>query len=446
MPRPTPGIWSVRCQAGRVELFDELVTRGLVQDSTDPDALRARLGEGPLSVYYGCDPTSDSLHVGNLIGLVTLRRFQMAGHRPIALAGGATGMIGDPGGRSDERNLLAAEELSANVEIIRRQMSRFVDFDDPETPAVLVDNRDWTTDIAALEFLRDPGKHVTIQQMLAKESVRSRLDAAQGLSFTEFSYMLLQANDYAHLAEVMGCELQIGGADQWGNIALGVDLTRRRLGRRVHGLTWPLLLRADGTKYGKTAGGETMWLGAHRLSPYAFFQGLMQTDDADVDRLLAQLTFLSMAEVDDITAEHRAAPHRRLGQRRLAAEVTALVHGHPAARAAAEASAVLFGAEPSEASPEALDVVAAEVGTVALSTDELTSGVDAVEVAVRAWDLSRSEARRLFTQGGVHLNGRPLGVDDHIDASALLGGRVGLLRRGKKRWSALVPENSADRG
>ncbi|MEM8905342.1 MAG: tyrosine--tRNA ligase, partial [Actinomycetota bacterium] len=343
-----------------MDLFDDLLARGLIQDSTDRDALRARLAEGPVTVYYGCDPSADSLHVGNLIGLVVLRRFQLAGHRPIALAGGATGMIGDPGGKSAERNLLADAELTANVARIREQMARFIDFDDAEAPALLVDNRDWTAEMSVLEFLRDPGKFVTVQQMTGKESVRSRLGSEQGLSYTEFSYMLLQANDYAHLAEHEGCELQIGGADQWGNISLGVDLTRRRLGRHVHAFTWPLLTRADGSKYGKTAGGDTMWLGEQRMSPYAFFQGWMHIDDADVRRLLAQLTFLDLAEVDAVASEHEAEPGRRTGQRRLAQEVTTLVHGAAAAVAAAEASAILFGGDPTTASEAALQMVAGE--------------------------------------------------------------------------------------
>ncbi|MEM9714283.1 MAG: tyrosine--tRNA ligase [Actinomycetota bacterium] len=421
-----------------MDLFDDLLARGLIQDSTDRDALRARLAEGPVTVYYGCDPSADSLHVGNLIGLVVLRRFQLAGHRPIALAGGATGMIGDPGGKSAERNLLADAELTANVERIREQMARLIDFDDAEAPALLVDNRDWTAEMSVLEFLRDPGKFVTVQQMTGKESVRSRLGSEQGLSYTEFSYMLLQANDYAHLAEHEGCELQIGGADQWGNISLGVDLTRRRLGRHVHAFTWPLLTRADGSKYGKTAGGDTMWLGEQRMSPYAFFQGWMHIDDADVRRLLAQLTFLDLDEVDAVASEHEAEPGRRTGQRRLAQEVTTLVHGAAAAVAAAEASAILFGGDPTTASEAALQMVAGEVETTELGGDDLVSGLPIVDVLVTTGLAgSKGEARRLLDQGGVSLNGGTISAERVVTREDGLYGSLVLLRRGKKRWHVL---------
>lgn len=431
-----------------MELLDDLLARDLIQDSTDLDALRARMAEGPITLYYGCDPSADSLHVGNLIGLVVLRRFQLAGHRPIALAGGATGMIGDPGGKSAERNLLADAELTANVARIREQMARFIDFDDPAAPAVLVDNRDWTGDLPVLEFLRDPGKFVTVQQMMGKESVRSRLGSDQGLSYTEFSYMLLQANDFAHLAAVHDCELQIGGADQWGNISLGVDLTRRRLDRRVHALTWPLVTRSDGSKYGKTAGGETMWLGAHRMTPYAFYQGWMHLDDANVRRLLAQLTFLSLDEVGEIASAHEAEPHRREGQRRLAQEVTGLVHGPEAAAAAAEASAVLFGGEVVDASEAALEMVADEAGSTWFAPAELGGdGAELVEVLVTAGvAASKGEARRLLDQGGVRVNGRPAAPGQRLTSAEFRYDRFALLRRGKKQWHVLRTGSSDSSG
>ncbi|HJR26755.1 MAG TPA: tyrosine--tRNA ligase, partial [Acidimicrobiales bacterium] len=296
-------------------LLDDLEQRGLLHDTTDRDALAARLADGPITLYYGCDPSASSLHVGNLVGLVLLRRFQDAGHRPIALAGGATGMVGDPSGRSEERNLLDDGVLSANVASIKAQMQKVVDLD--ADGAHLVDNRDWTKDVTLLEFLRDVGKHATVNQMLARDSVRSRLESEHGISFTEFSYMLLQAHDYLHLHRVLGCELQIGGSDQWGNILSGVDLVRRVTGHGVHALCWPLLTASDGTKLGKTTGAR-VWLDPELTSPYAFFQHWMQTEDADLRRDLAQFTLLPVTEIEEIVAAHAEAPARRAGQRRLA--------------------------------------------------------------------------------------------------------------------------------
>ncbi|MGH9229646.1 MAG: tyrosine--tRNA ligase, partial [Acidimicrobiales bacterium] len=250
-------------------LLDDLEARGLVHDSTDRDQLAVRLAAGPVSLYYGCDPTADSLHIGNLIGLLVLRRFQDAGHRPVALAGGATGMVGDPSGQSEERNLLDTGTLDANVAAIKAQMARILDFE--EGGALLVDNRDWTADVTLLDFLRDVGKHVTVNQMLARESVRARLAGEEGISYTEFSYMLLQAHDYLWLNEHLGVELQIGGSDQWGNIVSGIDLVRRVRGRAIHGLSWPLITAPDGSKLGKSTGAR-VWLDPARTSPYRFYQ------------------------------------------------------------------------------------------------------------------------------------------------------------------------------
>ena len=284
------------------KLLDDLDQRGLIHETTDRSALAARLDEGPITVYYGCDPTAPSLHHGNLIGLVMLRRFQDAGHRPLALAGGATGMIGDPGGRSEERNLLDADTLAANVSAIKAQISRILG---PEGDWELVDNLTWTQDLLLLEFLRDVGKHATVNQMVARESVRSRLEGEHGISFTEFSYMLLQANDYAHLHAQHGCELQIGGSDQWGNILSGVDLIRRRSGVAVHALCWPLLTAADGTKIGKSTGAR-VWLDPLLTTPYEFFQHWMHVDDAELGRMLRQFTLLPLEEIDAVVATPRA--------------------------------------------------------------------------------------------------------------------------------------------
>ena len=309
-----------------LHVLADLEARGLVHDTTDRAALARRLAS-PVTVYHGIDPTADSLHIGNLVGVLALRRFQAAGHRPVALAGGATGMIGDPGGRTGERALLDADTLAANLKGIEAQLRRLLAFDPAGGPgALLVDNASWTAGLGLLEFLRDVGKHATVNQMMAKESVRTRLESTEGISFTEFSYMLIQAHDYLWLHEHEGCDLQIGGSDQWGNITAGIDLVRRRTGDAVHGLTWPLLTRADGSKFGKSAGGN-VWLDPRRTSPYAFYQHWIQVDDADVGRFLLQMTFLDLDEVTELAALHAAAPARREAQRRLAHEVTALVHG-----------------------------------------------------------------------------------------------------------------------
>ena len=418
-----------------MDLLDDLDRRGLVHDSTDRDALAKRLGEGPITLYYGCDPTAPSLHHGNLLGLVMLRRFQDAGHRPLALAGGATGMIGDPSGRSDERNLLDLDTLGTNVSAIKAQIARILG---PEGPWGLVDNLDWTKELTLLEFLREVGKHATVNQMVARESVRARMQSEHGISYTEFSYMLLQANDFAHLYDAEGCELQVGGSDQWGNILSGVDLIRRRHGATVHALCWPLLTADDGSKLGKTTGAR-VWLDPGLTSPYAFFQHWMHTDDAQVHRMLAQFTLLAMDEVDAIAAEHAEAPERRTGQRALARAVTELVHGAAATAAVEEATEVLFGSDPRQASAEALDAVAAEVATATLEpADDLAAGVDLVPVLVRS-GLAKSlgEARRQLQQSGVSVNGAKAPEDRQLGLDDVLGGRWILLRRGKRDWAVL---------
>lgn len=416
-------------------LLDDLEQRGLLQDTTDRDALAARLADGPITLYYGCDPTAPSLHHGNLLGLVMLRRFQDAGHRPIALAGGATGMIGDPGGRSEERNLLDVDTLQANVAAIKAQISRILG---PEGRWELVDNMSWTSDLRVLDFLRDVGKHVTVNQMVARESVRTRMEGEHGISYTEFSYMLLQANDYAWLHQHRGCELQIGGSDQWGNMLSGVDLIRRRHGAAAHALCWPLLTAADGTKLGKTTGAR-VWLDPALTSPYAFFQHWMQTDDGDLRRMLAQFTLLSIPEVDSIVVDHADAPAERRGQRALAAAVTTLVHGQAAAAAAEQAAAVLFGGDPREASPEALATVAAEVPHVALTAGErLVDGVELVPMLVRSGlASSQSDARRQLEQWGITVNGEKAAPGRRLAPGDLLHERWVLLRKGKRDWAVL---------
>ena len=417
-------------------VLDDLQARGLVQDCTDPDGLRARLAEGPITLYFGCDPTADSLHVGNLLGLLVLRRFQDAGHRPVALAGGATGMIGDPSGRSEERNLLDAETLSGNVAAIKAQISRIVDLSHDGSTGMLVDNLDWTAEVTFLDFLRDVGKYVTVNTMLARESVKNRLASEHGISYTEFSYMLLQAHDYLRLEEAHGVQLQIGGSDQWGNMLGGVDLVRRVNGRQTWALCWPLLTAPDGTKLGKTTGAR-IWLDPARTSPYQFFQHWMATDDRQVRQFLAQFTLIPMPEVDEAAAAHAAEPGRREAQRLLAREATALVHGPEEAQAAEAASAILFGAPLHDASLVALGAVAREVPVVTCDRSLLENGVAVIDLMAGDGLLtaSKGEARRAIAQGGVYLNGERVTEDRHLNTDDLLHGRYALLRKGKKAYA-----------
>jgi tyrosyl-tRNA synthetase len=416
-----------------MDLLADLEARRLVHDSTDRDALAARLASGPLTLYHGIDPTADSLHTGNLIGLLMLRRFQDAGHRPLALAGGATGMVGDPSGRSEERNLLDEEVLARNVASIKKQIAQVLGDDGGWE---LVDNLDWTRDVTLLDFLRDVGKHVTVNQMTARESVKARMASDQGISFTEFTYMLLQAFDYLWLHDHLGCELQIGGSDQWGNILSGVDLIRRTRATAVHALCWPLLTAPDGRKLGKTTGAR-IWLDPDRTSPYRLYQHFMHADDRQVRQLLAWLTLLPVEEVDAVAARHDQRPETRQGQRVLAREVTTLVHGEAAAAAAAAATAVLFGeGSAAEASRAAFAAIAGEVPTVVVGTIRLEPpGLDLVELLVEAGAVtSKSEARRLLQQGGISVNGERRGEGATLGTDDLVHGRYALLRRGKDRY------------
>ncbi len=409
------------------DLIADLEARNLIHDSTDREALRASVGDGSVAIYYGCDPTADSLHVGNLIGLIMLRRFQDAGHRPIALAGGATGMVGDPSGRSDERNLLDDETLDHNVAAIKGQLARIVDIENGR--GQLVDNRDWTQPITVLEFLRDIGKHVTVNQMLARESIKLRVNSEHGISFTEFSYMLLQANDYLWLHDHLGCTIQIGGSDQWGNIIAGVDLIRRKRSEHVHAFSWPLLTAADGSKLGKTTGAR-VWLDAAKTSPYQFRQHWMQTPDDAVESQLLTFSLQPIEQIQAIVTEHREAPHLRFGQRALADEMTALVHGAPAAVAAAEAAELLFAGDPTGASEEAFATLAAEIPTSRLSAADLA---DPIAIFVGAGlASSNGDARRSLAQRSFYANGSQLDENSLLSDQKLVHGRYLLLRKGKK--------------
>ena len=414
-----------------MDLIADLQARGLIHDSTDLSALAARLRSGPIGVYVGFDPTADSLHVGHLMGQLGLRRFQLAGHRPFPLAGGATGVVGDPGGRSEERNLLDRETLEQNLAGITPQLERLLDFDAGELSATLVDNAAWTADVPLLDFLRDVGKHITVNQMMAKESVRSRLDGEHGISFTEFSYMLLQANDFRHLHDEYGVELQMGGSDQWGNITAGIDLIRKTSGGSAHGLTWPLLLRTDGQKFGKSTG-NAVWLSAERTSPFQFRQYWVQTDDADIAERLLRFSMRPMEEIEATLADHTSAPERRVAQRQLARELTELVHGAAAADAADAAAEILFGGDPTAASASALDAVRNEVPTTTLPRDRLDDPIDLLVTTGLA--SSRSDARRLLEQRSTRANGAQLGPGDNLAGVALLHDRYLLMRKGKHTY------------
>jgi tyrosyl-tRNA synthetase len=419
-------------------LLQDLAERCLLHDHTDRAALVARLG-AITPLYCGFDPTADSLHIGNLQSIMLLRRFQVAGHRPFALVGGATGMIGDPGGRTEERQFLASDELDANREAIGAQLERFLDFDGGPTAATLVDNRSWTEPVGVLEFLREVGKYVTVNTMLSKDSVRTRIERESGISFTEFSYMLLQANDYLVLHRDHGVDLQVAGSDQWGNITAGVDLVRRRLGASVHGLTAPLILRSDGTKFGKSEGAN-VWLSAERTSPYQMYQYLLNVPDDDVEGLLLRLTLVPVQECRDVATEHAGAPQRRGGQRRLAQEVTSVVHGVGMLRAVEHASAVLFGAPLGEADLRTLELLAAEVPSTRLPRGELV-GVDPVELFVRVGLApSKGEVRR--NAAGHHFNQVALAARGEAPVSEedLLHGRFLLLRRGKNNHHLVAAE------
>jgi len=413
------------------DFVQEFAARGLIHDSTDRAALTARATQSSLGVYVGFDPTADSLHIGHLLGQITLRRLQLLGHRPITLAGGATGMVGDPSGRSEERNLLDAETLQNNVQNIKKQLERILDFEKGPTQATLVDNADWTRKISMLDFLRDVGKHITVNQMLAKDSVKSRIADANGLSFTEFSYMLLQANDFRHLAEHNNCEMQMGGSDQWGNITAGIDLIRKRLSKSAFGLTWPLVTRADGTKFGKTADGA-IWLDASRTSPYQFRQYFIQIADADIEKMLMQFSLRPLEVVREIVAEQLLRPESRIAQRSLARELTALVHGDAAAEAAEDAAAVLFGANPTSASLATLQLIASEVPVTQMGAAALG---DAIGVLVQTnLAASNTEARRFISQKSIRANGEQVDEQTNLSRIPLLHGRWLLLRKGKTSY------------
>jgi tyrosyl-tRNA synthetase len=417
------------------DLLELLTARGFVQDATP--GLAARLRQGPITAYVGFDPTADSLHAGSLVPVMALAWLQGLGHVPIALVGGGTGMVGDPSGKRTERPFMSLEQIDRNAQGIGRQLQRFLSFEGANA-ARLRNNADWLRELRLMDFLRDTGKHFTLSLMLGKESVASRMDA--GISFTEFSYMLIQAYDFWHLFKTEGCELQMGGSDQWGNITAGTHLVGKREGREVHGLVVPLLTTAGGGKFGKSEG-ENVWLDPERTSPYRFYQFWLNTDDRDVERYLKLFTFLRLDRIAATMAEHAADPGRREAQRTLAREVTATVHGVDAAEAAIQTSRALFSGGEVELSADAL----ADMPERRVSRTQLPAGLPVVEVLVASGlASSKADARRGIQGKGFYLNGRPIDdVELRVGEDALQGppdARFVILRKGKKNYVRLVLE------
>jgi tyrosyl-tRNA synthetase len=412
-------------------LSEDLAFRGLIHQMTDTE-LPKRLDQPGLTVYAGFDPSADSLHVGNLLQLCTLRRFQEAGHRPISLAGGATGMIGDPGGKEDERQLLDLTTIEGHLERIRPQLGQFLDLQNDR--ALLLNNADWLGGLSVLEFLRDVGKHFTVNHMVAKESVKSRFERPdQGISYTEFSYMLLQAYDFLRLHVDHGCDLQIGGSDQWGNITMGVELVRKVCGDEVRGLTTPLILKPDGTKYGKSETG-TVWLDPTKTSPFAMYQFFVTTQDDEVGRLLRYLTFLDHDEIEALDAETAEHPQRRAAPMALARSVVALVHGQAEVAKCEEASRALFGEEIAALGEEMLLAVTEDAPTTLIPKAELLEALTLVDILERTGlATSKKDARRTVEQGGAYVNNvRQTDAARTLGPADLLHDRYVVLRKGRQ--------------
>jgi tyrosyl-tRNA synthetase len=420
-----------------LSIFEELTWRELIRQSTDPAGIQQILAK-LLTVYVGFDPTAPSLHCGSLLPLMVLRRFQKAGHRPIALVGGATGMIGDPSGKSEERVLLSPEILQANVEGMQSQMQRFLDFDGPNA-ATLVNNFDWMSDWSYIHFLRDVGKNFPVNVMLAKDSVKSRLEREDtGMSYTEFSYMLLQAYDFVHLNRQYGCTLQVGGSDQWGNITAGIDLARRMHSVQLHGLTCPLLLTGDGRKMGKTETGA-IWLDGNRTSPYAFYQYWINVPDADVAMCLRFLTEIDQQEYKSLENAIATEPHKRAAQKRLASWLTEFVHGPEGLQAAERATAVFFGAVIEKTTDAQLQEIFPDVQSAELTRDALTAGLPIADALVAAGLCkSKSEAKRAVQEGGGYVNNHRISDPEQLlSPEHLVSETTMVLRRGKKNYAIL---------
>jgi tyrosyl-tRNA synthetase len=414
-------------------LLDELSARGLLAEVTDRAGLADLLASPPVAVYAGYDPTSTSLHVGNLVPTILLKRFQLAGHRPIVVVGGATGMIGDPSGKSDERNLLDEATLAANVVGIRNQLAKLLDFDDPKTGAVMTNNFDWTRDVSYLTFLRDYGKHLTINYMTAKDSVNSRLESENGISYTEFSYMLLQAFDFVQLLRSHRCRLQVGGSDQWGNITAGCELARKLGEDQLYGLVAPLLLDASGQKMGKTASGERVWLDAARTSPFDFYKYWFNISDSDAVGMLKKFSLRPLDEIAELLAEHDLDRSKRLAQRELARAMTSWVHGAAAIAGIEAANRVMFGGDLAGLTDADLAQLAGTIPTLDVPYSELAAGIPIVDLLARTVTNSKGAARRLVEQGGAYVNNRKVsGIDHRVTLQDLATESMIVLRSGKK--------------
>ncbi len=424
----------------RTDVIAEMKWRGLLNQMTD-EKIPEYLLEKKRTVYGGFDPTADSLHVGHLVAIMNLRRFQQAGHRPVALIGGATGMIGDPSGKSEERVLLTVEAVRHNAAALKKQMARFLDFDNQENGAILVNNLDWMENFSYLRFLRVVGKHFQVNVMLARDSVKSRLERTDtGMSYTEFSYMLLQSFDFVHLHREYSCELQIGGSDQWGNITAGIDLARRMDNVQLYGLTSKLLLKSDGKKMGKSEKGA-VWLDPNRTSPYQFYQYWINLDDKDISNVLHFFSDLKEKEMTDLLAEHEKDPGRRLAQKQMAQELTQLVHGPEGLQSAENATKIFFGAEidhlhDNELNSIFLDVPSKELREAQLSEEPGLGIMDALVAAGLA--STKSEARRTVQQGGAYINNRQITDFNHrLTKADLASETIIVLRSGKKRYALL---------
>ena len=430
-----------------MNFIEELQWRGMIH--TMMPGTEEQLAKEMTSAYVGIDPTADSLHIGHLVGVMMLKHFQRAGHKPIALVGGATGMIGDPSGKSAERNLLDEAALRHNQNCLKAQLEKFLDFtSDAPNAAELVNNYDWMKDYSFLDFIRDIGKHITVNYMMAKESVKKRLsnDSNVGMSFTEFSYQLLQGYDFLHLNQAKNCKLQMGGSDQWGNITTGTELIRRKTGGEAFALVCPLITKADGGKFGKTESGN-VWLDRRYTSPYKFFQFWLNVSDADAEKYIKIFTAINKEEIDALIAEHAQAPHLRLLQKRLAQEVTIMVHSEEDYHAAVDASNILFGNSTSDAlkklDEETLLAVFDGVPQFKISKEELEKGVKAIDLLtdVAAVFPSKGEMRKLVQSGGVSINKEKLeNQDEVLDGSKLLNSKYLLVQKGKKNYYLLTAE------